>query len=164
MQHSEKRLSWVPVYLGKNEALIFFFLLYSQKVGRQAHTTIPNLWKNSTVLGGKDLYTFDNEKAWVSLTIKPTSNKPHLSIRSFSMSHANISGQPKIISYLKKTLWKTEAKTSKQIKGNLEKTEIVQGTQENKINHKTHKNVNILKEKLLHPLEKNRKLWKIKIK
>ena len=39
----------------------------------------------------------------------------------------------------------------------------MQGTEENKINHKINKNVNILNEKLLYSLKKNRMLWEIKI-
>ena len=39
----------------------------------------------------------------------------------------------------------------------------MQGTEENKINHKINENINILNEKLFHSLKKNRMLWKIKI-
>ena len=67
----------------------------------------------------------------LTLPRSPPVTSPIHAHRAFQ-GPTNMNGQPRIIRHLKKASRKTESKTSKQIKGNLEEIETMQGREENK--------------------------------
>lgn len=93
--------------------------------------------------------------------MKPTNNKPHSCTWSFLAPPQYTLAAKDNQAFEESLPYESETKTRKQIIGNLEKRDIIQGT--DKKNKSQNKNFSILYDKLLHPFEKKRMPWKIKI-
>lgn len=154
---------WEEVELGnslsrKSDALTFFACSVPKRL-EDRHIPPSPIFEKTQVLGGKTSTYSTMKKLEFTLLWSPPVTSPTYAHEAFQYStQIQIGGQGS------SGIWRKSYESQRQKQASRENRDYAANRRkQNKINHKTNKNINILSEKLLYPLKKNRMLWKIKI-